>query len=104
MMVTTQLSGVSNPFSLRLANGFLFGIVLYFYFVCSVSDRGDWTEGSVGTSALRNVIDAIMPTVMKKIRTTSWVMRKGGSFCFGATAFSAGIFWKAWTIPTKTLK
>src|SRR5438445_5095351 len=32
MMVTTQLSGVSSPFSLRLANG----IVLSFYFVCLV--------------------------------------------------------------------
>src|SRR5260370_41136056 len=33
MMVTTQLSGVSNPFSLRLANEVLFGMVLFFYFV-----------------------------------------------------------------------
>src|SRR6266481_1670910 len=36
MMVTTQLSGVSNPFSLRLASDVLFGIVLCFYFVCLV--------------------------------------------------------------------
>src|SRR5258708_22772462 len=33
MMVTTQLSGVSNPFSLRLANEVVFGMVLFFYFV-----------------------------------------------------------------------
>ena len=38
-MVTMQLSGVSNPFSLRLASDVLFGIVLCFYFclfVCLV--------------------------------------------------------------------
>src|SRR5947207_1097895 len=37
MMVTTQLSGVSNPFSLRLASDVSFGIVLSFCFVCLVS-------------------------------------------------------------------
>src|SRR5260370_26352429 len=36
MMPTPQLSGVSKPFSLRLASDVLFGIVLCFYFVCSV--------------------------------------------------------------------
>src|SRR6266404_6803200 len=33
MMVTTQLCGVSNPFSLRLASEVLFGMVLYFCLV-----------------------------------------------------------------------
>src|SRR5439155_22275768 len=37
MMVTTQLSGVSSPFSLRLASDVLFGIVLCLFFVCLIA-------------------------------------------------------------------
>src|SRR6267154_6704622 len=43
MMVTTQLSGVRNPFSLRLANAVLLGIVLSFYFVWFVC----WVETNI---------------------------------------------------------
>src|SRR6266446_1315811 len=43
IIVTTQLSGVSNPFSLRLASEVLFGIVLYFCLVVRLLfDVRDW--------------------------------------------------------------
>src|SRR5207249_8202632 len=51
MMVTTQLSGVSNPFSLRLASEVLFGIVYVFvWFVRLLFDVWDWDVSGAGVN------------------------------------------------------
>lgn len=57
-----------------------------------------------GAACLRNLITATMASTTKSAITTSCVSKNGGSDCVGAIDFKAGTFWKACTIPTKTLR
>ena len=45
--------------------------------------------------AIWNLIVVKMPRTTNSKSTASWVNRKGGSDCFGASALSVGSFWKA---------
>ena len=52
----------------------------------------------------RNRITARMPSTVTIPNARPWTIRKAGSDCVGARARMNGIFWKACTIETNTLR